>query len=215
MKCDTLQALSGEPLPSRCPVREVPPREESCPATGGGLQPEASCSAMQRSSSNLPCGQTMKLLSLIVRASLLASAVILSSSFFAPRASAQSNAQATNQSSFVQTPAVPARITQAIDETQLVRLKGNVHPLARPEFDQGVVPDSTPMNRMLMVLQRSPEQQAALSKLMDGQLSKDSPNYHKWLTPQQFGAQFGPADSDIQAVTDWLARQGFQGIRVA
>jgi len=37
-----------------------------------------------------------------------------------------------------QAAATPARITQAIDETQLVRLRGNVHPLARPEFDQGV-----------------------------------------------------------------------------
>jgi subtilase family serine protease len=49
---------------------------------------------------------------------------------------------------------------------------------------------------------------------MDEQLSKDSPNFHKWLTPEQFGKQFGPADADIQAVTDWLTRQGFQQIKV-
>ena len=141
----------------------------------------------------------------------------------APQVAAQSNAQAAaagesasaNQSARSQASAVPARITQAIDEAQLVRLKGNVHPLARPEFDQGAVSDSTPMNRMLLLLQRSPEQQAALTKLMDEQLSKDSPNYHKWLTPQQFGAQFGPADTDIQTITDWLARQGFHGIKVS
>ena len=48
---------------------------------------------------------------------------------------------------------------------------------------------------------------------MDEQQSKDSPNFHQWLTPQQFGAQFGPADADVQAVTDWLTRQGFQGIK--
>src|SRR5260370_36217752 len=82
---------------------------------------------------------------------------------------------------------IPARITQAIDETQLVRLRGNVHPLARPEFDQGLVGDATPMKRMMLVLERSPEQQAALSKFMDEQLSKDSPNFHNWLTPEQFG----------------------------
>src|SRR5690349_15342707 len=155
----------------------------------------------------------MKLQSLFLRTSLFVSLMLLFAA--APRLGAQSNAQTANQSSFVQTPAVPARITQAIDDTQLVRLKGNVHPLARPEFDQGAVTDSTPMNRMLMVLQRSPEQQAALSKLMDGQLSRDSPNYHKWLTPQQFGVQFGPADADIQTVTDWLTQHGFQGIKVA
>src|SRR5215472_7228810 len=68
-----------------------------------------------------------------------------------------------------QTSPVPARITQAIDETQLVRLRGNVHPMARREFDQGPVPDSQPLNRMLLVLQRSPEQEAALQKLMEEQ----------------------------------------------
>ena len=155
----------------------------------------------------------MKLQSLFLRTSLFVSLMLLL--FGAPRAGAQSNAQTANQSSLVQTPAVPARITQAIDETQLVPLKGNVHPLARPQFDQGAVPDSTPMNRMLLLLQRSPEQEAALQQLLAEQQAKDSPNFHNWLTPQQFGAQFGPADADIQAVADWLTRRGFQGIKVA
>jgi len=120
-----------------------------------------------------------------------------------------------DNASATQAVAVPARITQAIDETQLVTLKGNVHPLARPEFDKGPVPSSQPMKRMMLLLQRSPEQQAALQQLMLEQQSKDSPNFHKWLVPQQFGVQFGPADADIQTVTDWLARQGFQVARVA
>ncbi len=132
--------------------------------------------------------------------------------FSGVRASAQTTPESA--AAVPQAAAVPARITQAIDETQLVRLKGNVHPLARPEFDQGIVPDATPMKRMMLLLQRSPEQEAALRQLMDEQLSKDSPNYHKWLTPQQFGQQFGPADSDIQTITGWLTRQGFQQIKV-
>jgi len=114
-----------------------------------------------------------------------------------------------------QTQGVRARITEAIDETNLVRLRGNVHPLARAEFDQGVVADSQPVNRMLLLLQRSPEQQAALSALMEEQLTKSSPNFHKWLTPEEFGKQFGPADEDIQAVTAWLGSHGFQGMKVA
>ncbi len=128
-------------------------------------------------------------------------------------AAAQTKPDTAAQSVSIAAP-VPARITQAIDETQLVRLKGNVHPLARAEFDQGIVSDATPMKRMMLVLQRSPEQQAALAQFMDEQLSKDSPNFHKWLTPDQFGKQFGPADADIQTVTAWLTRQGFQDIKV-
>jgi Pro-kumamolisin, activation domain/Bacterial Ig-like domain (group 3) len=114
-----------------------------------------------------------------------------------------------------QTEPVRARITEAIDETNRVQLRGNVHPLARAEFDQGVVADSQPMNRMLLLLQRSPEQQAALSKLMEEQLTTGSANYHKWLTPEEFGKQFGPADEDIQAVTAWLGSHGFQASKVS
>src|SRR5712692_7439535 len=114
-----------------------------------------------------------------------------------------------------QTKPAAARITQAIDEKNLVQLRGNVHPLARAEFDQGVVADSQPMNRMLLLLQRSPEQQAALRQLMDDQQNKASANFHAWLTPEQFGKKFGPADEDIQAVTAWLGSHGFQVSKVS
>ncbi len=109
-----------------------------------------------------------------------------------------------------QTASIPARITQALDESNLVALKGNVHPLARPEFDQGAVSDAQPLHRMLLLLQRSQDQEAALRKLLDDQQNKSSPNYHGWLTPAQFGQQFGPADADIQTVTNWLQSHDFQ-----
>ncbi len=114
-----------------------------------------------------------------------------------------------------QTAKVAARVTQPVDATNLVTLRGNTHLLARPEYDQGAAPDSLPMERMLLVLQRSAEQEAALRSLLDEQQIKSSPNYHMWLTPEQFGEQFGPVDADMQAVTDWLGAQGFQVSRVA
>jgi hypothetical protein len=101
-------------------------------------------------------------------------------------------------------------ITQPVDAAQLTVLKGNTHPLARPEFDQGPAPASLPMQRMLLVLKRSPEQESALRKLLDDQQDKASPNYHRWLTPEQFGKQFGPSDGDLQTVTAWLQSRGFQ-----
>lgn len=66
------------------------------------------------------------------------------------------------------------------------------------------------MQRMLLVLKRSPEQESVLRKLLDDQQDKTSPNYHKWLTPEQFGKQFGPSDSDLQTVVAWLQSRGFQ-----
>ena len=101
-------------------------------------------------------------------------------------------------------------VVNAVDDGQRIRLKGNTHPLARPQFDVAPAPADLPMDRMLLVLKRSPEQRAALRKLLDDQHDKSSANYHKWLTPEQFGQQFGPADADIEAVTSWLRFHGFQ-----
>jgi hypothetical protein len=105
---------------------------------------------------------------------------------------------------------VATRIALPIDETSLVTLRGNTHPLARAEFDQGAAPASLPMKRMLLILQRSPDQESALGQFLQEQQDNSSPSYHQWLTPQQFGAQFGPAPQDLQAITTWLESQGFQ-----
>jgi len=114
-----------------------------------------------------------------------------------------------------QTNTVAARITQAVDETKRTILYGNTHPLARPEFDRGAAPSSLPMQRMLLVLQRSAEQESALETLLEQQQDASSPNFHKWLTPQQFGQQFGPPDQDIQTITSWLQSHGFQVANVS
>jgi subtilase family serine protease len=110
---------------------------------------------------------------------------------------------------------VAARVLDTVDDTNRSMLRGNVHPMARPEFDRGTVADAQPLTRILLLLQRSAEQEAALRQLMEEQQSKNSANYHAWLTPENFGKEFGPADSDVQAVTDWLNSHGFQNIKVA
>ena len=114
-----------------------------------------------------------------------------------------------------ESPIVPSRIVHRVNETQRTVLKGNVHRLARPQFDRGPAPPDLPMNRMLLVLKRSPEQEAALETLLDNQQDKASPHYHKWLTPEEFGQQFGPNDHDIQIVTSWLQTHGFQIAKIA
>jgi len=104
---------------------------------------------------------------------------------------------------------VAPRITQAINNSQLTVLRGNVHPMARPAYDRGAAPASLPMQHMLLVLSRSPQQETALETLLAQQQDRKSPNYHKWLTPAQFGAQFGPSDQDIATIQSWLESQGF------
>jgi hypothetical protein len=129
-------------------------------------------------------------------------------------AAAQTNDASASQVLSKSSPITQARITQTIDEKQLVLLRGNVHPLAQTKFDQGAVSDAQPLDRMLLLLQRAPEQEAALRQLLDDQLTLNSPKHHAWLTPQQFGAQFGPADADLQTATNWLTAKGFHGIQV-
>ena len=104
--------------------------------------------------------------------------------------------------------------TTPVDETHLVTLAGNVPPAARNGFDEdaideGVIGANTRLDRMLLLLQSSAAQQAALDALVEAQLDPGSPQYQHWLTPAQFGAQFGVDDSQLALVTSWLASHGF------
>ncbi|HEV2486693.1 MAG TPA: protease pro-enzyme activation domain-containing protein [Terracidiphilus sp.] len=110
------------------------------------------------------------------------------------------------------TPAI--RIVNPIDESQLVTLKGTVHPLANARNDRGAAPDSMQVGRVHLVLKRSDSQEAALKQLIGDMHNPTSPNYHKWLTPDQFGAQFGPSDQDIATVETWLTGHGFNVTKV-
>ena len=102
--------------------------------------------------------------------------------------------------------AVVPLITKAIDESRLVTLKGSVLPQAAPEADQGAAPDSMQLGRTILILKSSAAQQAMLKKLLNDQQNPKSPSYHKWLKPEQFGAQFGAAAQDIQKIVNgWKA----------
>ena len=117
--------------------------------------------------------------------------------------------------------AVPVgpRIVAQVDEAHLRRLPGNVPLLARSlagsRSDLGEADPSTQMTHIRLVLSRSPEQEAALDKYMAELQDKSSPNYHKWLTPEQFGKLYGPADSDIAAIVAWAESHGLKLEQVA
>jgi len=120
-----------------------------------------------------------------------------------------------SQRSSGQSVGTPSLITQPIDEGKLVVLTGNTHPLARAKYDQGPAPSSLAMDRMMLVLKTTSAQGSALETLLAQQQDRSSPNYHKWLTPQEFGEQFGASEADIQKITSWLQSQGFQVENVA
>ena len=96
-----------------------------------------------------------------------------------------------------------------IDESRMVTLPGNVYPLARPEFDQGLANPAACLDRMLLLLNSSPAQQSDLDALLAAQQDPDSPLHHRWLTPAEFGARFGQSDAGLVQVLAWLAAHGF------
>ncbi len=106
-------------------------------------------------------------------------------------------------------------VTAPVNEGQMLVLHGNTHPLARAEFDQGAAPANLPMENIQLVLKRTPEQEAALAELLREQQDPSSPNYHKGVTPQEFGARFGASDHDIQAITSWLQSHGLRVVEVS
>ena len=103
-----------------------------------------------------------------------------------------------------------ALITQEVDETRLVTLKGNTRPEANAINDRGAVADDFQMEHMLLQLQRPPEQEQALKQFIDQLHDPASPNFHRWLTAQEFGERFGLAQEDLNTITTWLQSHGFQ-----
>jgi subtilase family serine protease len=130
--------------------------------------------------------------------SCLASALLI--------ASCGGNPRVESSQAYASLPAT--NIANPIDESRMVTLHGNVHPLARPEFDQGVVDPATRLDRMLLVLNSSPTQSADLDALLAAQHDPHSPLYHQWLTPAEFGARFGASDADLAQVSARLELHG-------
>jgi subtilase family serine protease len=101
------------------------------------------------------------------------------------------------------------RIVQQIVATRVSALPGTVHPLARPQYDQGPVASTMQLQGMTISFNRSAAQQATLNTLLTAQQNPGSSSYHQWLSAAQFGEQFGMSQQDLDQVTAWLQSQGF------
>ncbi len=107
------------------------------------------------------------------------------------------------------TSSAPSRITQAIDEHSRATLGRHPVPVTSAFVDHGSLPDGYDIEHIILMLQRSPEQEQELAAFIETLNDKNSPNFHKWLTPQQYG-EYGVSQEDIGTVTGWLESHGLR-----
>src|ERR1035441_3984850 len=109
------------------------------------------------------------------------------------------------------TAAAQDRIVQPLDGTRMTVLKGRVHPWALPENDRGPASPAMPIRRASLLFKPA----ASLNAFLAEQQLPGSPNYHNWLTPEQFGDRFGLTANDIAQVAAWLQSEGLKIDKVA
>ncbi len=100
------------------------------------------------------------------------------------------------------------RLRRSLQNAETVQLESSVPPRAQSATDLGSLPDSFAMPRMVLHFKMTAAQQADLAALLKRQADRTSPDYHRWLTPEQFGARFGMASSDLEKVRQWLESNG-------
>jgi subtilase family serine protease len=109
--------------------------------------------------------------------------------------------------------AIPGRplLSAKVDERQTVTLEGNTRAEAKVAAnDRQAVADSLPLDHMQLQLKRSAPQEQVVEDFVNSLTDRASPNYHHWLTADEFGRRFGLADADIARITSWLKAKGLE-----
>ena len=79
-------------------------------------------------------------------------------------------------------------------------LHGSRNPLVDSFADEGRLADSRRVEGLQVRFKPSPAQSATLAQLLEDQQNPASPQYHAWLTPEEFGDRFGPGANDLGRV---------------
>ena len=101
------------------------------------------------------------------------------------------------------------RVTAKVNNSNRTTLPGHVPAALRHAIHLGRINPNTPAQHLVMVLKSSEEQKQAIRRVIDEQQDRRTPNYHQWVTPEEFGERFGVHDTDIAKVSAWLTSQGF------
>ena len=94
-------------------------------------------------------------------------------------------------------------------DRDFVRVPGSASPMARPEADRGPVDPALPMERTVLALRLRPGGEEDLDTFLRNQQDPTSTDFHRWLSPEQFGQRFGLDPSESDQVIQWLQENGF------
>lgn len=106
------------------------------------------------------------------------------------------------------------RVTLPVNTADTRIIPGNLSKRADARFDQGAVDPGMQLNDVTILFKPSTAQQAELDRLLAEQQNPSSPQFHKWLTPEEFGNRFGVSASDQSKVVAWLTAEGLSVDRV-
>jgi len=106
------------------------------------------------------------------------------------------------------------RVT-SIDIAKRHILVGHIHGLATAENDQGSAETALALRNMTLVLKPSAAQQADLETFLNRLQDPSSPDYHHWLTPEQYADRFGFSTDDLNRITSWIQSQNLTVVSVA
>jgi uncharacterized protein (TIGR03437 family) len=116
------------------------------------------------------------------------------------------------------TPALMAqrsRIDGPIDARRRISLPGHLRPQLRNATDEGLLDPGLELSDVTLVLRPSAAQRADLDQLLREQQDPASPNYHRWVTPEQYAEIFGASPQDIGKIARWLQQQNLEVTGVA
>ncbi len=90
---------------------------------------------------------------------------------------------------------------------QTAQMQGTVAPeaLRLPAFGELSADRSLPIQIWF-----KPRNQRALEQLLAAQQNPHSPQFHKWITPQEYSRRFGVTQAQFDRLSRWLTLQGFQ-----
>ena len=96
------------------------------------------------------------------------------------------------------------RITASAIPGRTSILPGQQRPEASPANDWGPADPALRIDYATLYLKPAPGLEAFLAD----QQNPSSPNYHRWLSPEQFADRFGLSGNDTGQITSWLQQQG-------